>query len=83
MAEYTMAQAIVILGKALGAGIAILGVVGAGLGQGQAIGRLSEAISRNPEASGTIMSQALIAYGIAESASIYALVVSILIIFVL
>lgn len=81
--EITMAEAVLTGLKAIGAGIAILGVFGPGLGQGQSIGRLSEAISRNPEASGTIMGQALIAYGIAESASIYALVVAILIIFVL
>ncbi|WP_334686775.1 F0F1 ATP synthase subunit C [Mycoplasmopsis felis] len=35
---------------AIGAGIAALGVIGTGIGQGYAAGKVAEAVGRNPEA---------------------------------
>jgi len=78
-----LAQAIIILGKAIGAGIAVLAGIGTGAGQGMAAGRIAEAIARNPEADGKIMSKMYIAYGISESPAIYGFVVAMLIIFLL
>ena len=62
----------------LGAGIAAIGGIGAGLGQGIATGYAVEAISRQPEAKQDIM-QTLIT-GLAIT-GIYALVISFLLIF--
>lgn len=78
-----LAEAIIILGKAIGAGIAVLAGIGTGIGQGISAGTISEAIARNPEAEGKIMSKAYITYGIAESPAIYGFVVAMLILFAL
>lgn len=76
-----MSQAIVTLGKAIGAGIAVLAGIGTGIGQGISAGKVAEAIARNPEAEGKIMSRVYITYGISESPAIYGFVVAMLILF--
>lgn len=66
----------------IGAGIAGIGLLGAGIGQGYAAGKASEAVGRNPEAEGKIRNMMIIGAAIAESSALYALVISILLIFV-
>ena len=68
---------------ALGAGIAALTGIGGGIGIGIATGKATEAISRQPEASGSIRSSLMLGLVFIETAIIYALIVAILIIFVL
>ncbi|MCB9498596.1 MAG: ATP synthase F0 subunit C [Bacillales bacterium] len=65
----------------LGAGIAVLTGIGQGLGQGYAAGKAVEAIARQPEASGKIMSTMLIGQAVAETTGLYALLVAVLLIF--
>ena len=67
---------------ALGAGMAMIGASGVGAGQGVAAGRAAEAVGRNPEAESKIRSMLILGMGIAESAAIYALIISILLLFV-
>ena len=67
---------------ALGAGLAMVGASGVGAGQGVAAGRAAEAVGRNPEAESKIRSMLILGMGIAESAAIYALIISILLLFV-
>jgi F-type H+-transporting ATPase subunit c len=67
--------------SALGAGLAICGVIGAGAGQGYAAGKGAEAVGRQPEARGTIMSTMLIGAAIAETTAIYGLVIAIILLF--
>jgi F-type H+-transporting ATPase subunit c len=67
---------------ALGAGIAALGVVGGGLGIGIIGGKAVEAVARQPEAKGDITSTMIISIAFAEVTSLYALIASILLIFV-
>ncbi len=70
--------------KFLGAGMSVgLAGLGVGCGQGIAAGKLAEAISRNPEQKGKIMSSAIVGLAIAESGVIYALVIAIILMFVL
>lgn len=69
-------------GAAIGAGIAMIGGAGAGIGQGYAAGKAAEAISRNPEAESKIRSIMIIGAAIAESSALYSLVVSIVLLFV-
>jgi len=57
------------------------GAIGAALGEGYAAGNASEAIGRNPEKSGDILKNMLIGQAVAESAGIFALVISMLLIF--
>lgn len=67
---------------AIGAGVAMVGASGVGAGQGVAAGRAAEAVGRNPEAESKIRTMMIVGMGIAESAAIYALIVSILLLFV-
>ncbi len=57
------------------------GAIGAALGEGYAAGNASQAIGRNPEKSGDILKNMLIGQAVAESAGIFALVVSMLLLF--
>jgi F-type H+-transporting ATPase subunit c len=64
----------------IAAGIAVLTGLGAGIGIGIATGRASEAISRQPEASGKIMTAFFLGIALAEATAIYGFVVAILVI---
>ncbi len=65
---------------AIGAGIAALACIGAGLGIGIATGHAVDAIARQPEADGKIMRNLLLGSALAEATAIYGFVVAILII---
>ena len=67
----------------LGAALAIgLGAIGPGIGIGLVAGRAREALGRNPDARGPIQQNMMLAIAFAEAIAIYALVVSVIIIFV-
>lgn len=67
-----------------GGGIAMgLGAIGAAVGQGYTAARANLAVSRNPKISGDIFKSMLVGQAIAESASIFALVITILLLFVI
>ena len=65
---------------AVGAGIAVLGALGAGIGIGIATGKAVEAVARQPEADGKIMKLLLLGCALAEATAIYGFVVAIMII---
>lgn len=69
--------------KLLAAGLAMgLGAIGPGIGVGLvALGAL-QAIGRNPEARGPIMTNMILGIAFAEAVAIYALVVAFVLIFV-
>lgn len=67
---------------ALGAGIAMIGCLGVGFGQGFVGAKAAEAVGRNPEAMGKVRTLLLLSCAIAESSALYSLVVSILLLFV-
>lgn len=69
--------------KALGAGLAMIGVIGPGIGIGLLVQGALNAIGRNPEASGQITTNMILGIVFAEAVAIYALVVSLIILFVL
>jgi len=65
-----------------GAGIAMgLGAMGAAVGEGYTAGEANSAVSRSPEISGDIFKNMLVGQAVAESASIFALVIAILMLF--
>ncbi|ADJ25858.1 MAG: ATP synthase F0 subunit C [Dehalogenimonas sp.] len=69
--------------RLLAAGLAMgLGAIGPGIGIGILGSGAVNAVSRNPEARGPIFTNLLFAVALAEAVAIYALVVSILLIFV-
>ncbi|GAA0690646.1 MULTISPECIES: ATP synthase F0 subunit C [Clostridium] len=64
--------------KAIAAAIAVLVGIGAGISTGLSTGKAVEAISRQPEASGKIISALSIGNGFAEATAIYGFLISIL-----
>ncbi len=75
------ARALVLMGSAIGAGCAMIAGIGPGVGQGFAAGKGAEAVGRQPEARGTIMSTMLLGAAVAETTGIYGLVVAIILLF--
>lgn len=67
--------------SAIGAGLAMIAGVGPGIGQGFAAGKGAEAVGRQPEARGTIMSTMLLGAAVAETTGIYGLVIAIILLF--
>lgn len=69
--------------KLLAAGLAIgLGAIGPGIGIGLVVLGALQAIGRNPEARGPIMTNMILGIAMAESVAIYALVITVILIWV-
>ena len=69
--------------KELGAGLAIgLGTIGPGIGIGLIGAKALEAMGRNPEVTGTVQTNMILAIAFAESLGIFALVIALLLKFV-
>lgn len=68
---------------AIGAGIAVLTGLGAGIGIGIATGKATEAVARQPEASGKITTLLLLGCALAEATAIYGFVVALMMIIML
>jgi F-type H+-transporting ATPase subunit c len=69
------------LGAYIGAGFSMIGACGAGIGQGYAAGRACDAVGRNPEVESKIRTMLIVGCAIAETSCIYALIISIILIF--
>ena len=69
--------------KAVGAGIAMVGALGPGVGIGLLVQGALQAIGRNPDASGNIQTNMILGIVFAEAVAIYCLVVALIILFVL
>ena len=65
-------QAMLSIGLPIGVGLA---AIGSGIGLGRAVGSAMEAIGRQPEAMGKIMTSMIIGAALIEALTIYALVV--------
>ena len=68
---------------AIGAAIAVLTGIGAGIGIGHATGKAVEAIARQPEAEGKISKNLILGCALAEATAIYGFVIGLLIIIML
>ena len=67
--------------SAIGAAIAVIAGLGPGIGQGYAAGKGAEAVGRQPEARGAIMSTMLVGSAVSETSGIYGLVVAMILLF--
>ena len=75
-------ETIVILAAYIGGGLAMgLGAIGAAIGEGYTAAQANESVSRDPKNSGEIFKNMLVGQAVAESASIFALVIAILLLF--
>jgi F-type H+-transporting ATPase subunit c len=68
---------------AIGAGLAALSGLGAGIGIGIATNGATQATARQPEASGKIMTTLILGCALAEATAIYGLVVALMCIIML
>lgn len=75
------AKTIIMAGSAIGAGIGLIAGVGPGVGQGYAAGKAVEAVARQPEAKGDIISTMVLGQAVAESTGIYSLVVALILLY--
>lgn len=67
---------------AIGVGITMLVGMMTGLGQGFAAGKAVEAVGRNPEAAPQIRSLLILGCALAETAALYGILISVLLMFV-
>ena len=78
------AEAFVIAGKALGAGLCMgIGAIGPALGEGNAVSRALEGMARQPESTSTLQTNMILGCAITETTGIYCLLISFLILFAL
>jgi len=68
--------------KLIGAGLAMIGAIGAGVGIGSVVGGAVQGMARNPDAAGTIQTNMILGIAFAEAIAIYCLVVALVLIFV-
>lgn len=71
-----------ILGKLIGAGLAMIGTIGAGAGIGIVVNGALQGLARNPDVSGSLLTNMILGIAFAEAVAIYCLVVALLILFV-
>lgn len=67
--------------KFIGAGIATLGLIGAGVGVGQVFASLIQGVSRNPSVRGQLFTYAILGFALSEATGLFALMVSFLILY--
>ena len=74
-------NAILIMGKSCGAGLATIGLAGAGVGVGVVFGSLVFALSRNPSEQGRLFKFAMLGFALTEAVGLLALMMAFLILF--
>ena len=83
--DYTvLADAIKVIGKAIGAGLCMgIGAIGPAIGEGNAVSKALEGMARQPEAAGNLRTTMILGCAITETTGIYALLIAFLILFTL
>ena len=62
-----MERALVLMGCAIGAGLALIAGIGPGIGEGYAAGKTVEAIARQPELKGELTSTMILGIALSET----------------
>jgi ATP synthase F0 subunit c len=68
--------------KLIGAGLAMIGTIGAGAGIGVVVNGAVQSIARNPDASGAVQTNMILGIAFAEAVAIDCLVIALLRLFV-
>ncbi len=76
-----IARALVLMGCAIGAGLALIAGIGPGIGEGFAVGKACEAIARQPEQKGSVTTTMLMGCAVAETTGLYGFIIGLLLIF--
>ncbi|RYP12174.1 hypothetical protein DL767_011379 [Monosporascus sp. MG133] len=77
----TTAAALIASAKMQGAGLATIGLGGAGIGIGTVFGALIQGVARNPALKGQLFSYAILGFAFAEATGLFALMVAFLLLF--
>jgi F-type H+-transporting ATPase subunit c len=72
---------IITAAKLIGAGLATIGMAGAGVGIGTVFGSLIIGVSRNPSATKQLFSYAIFGFAMTEAIALFALMMAFLILF--
>ncbi len=67
--------------KLIGAGLAMIGVVGAGIGIGTVFAAFVQSVGRNPSARGDVFTMTMLGFALIEAIALYALVIALIILF--
>ncbi len=67
--------------KAIGAGLAAIGVLGGGVGVGIVFGNYMNAAARNPSLKDELRTYAFLGFALSEATSLFALVIAFIILF--
>lgn len=78
-----MENSILMAGKFIGAGLAMIGAAGAGVGIGLCVNGAIQGMARNPDTYGTLLTNMILGIAFSEAIAIYCLVIAFLIMFVL
>ena len=65
----------------IGAGLAVIGVIGPGIGIGCIFASFITAVGRNPAARGEVFTMTMLGFALVEAIALFALVVALIIIF--
>ncbi len=74
-------EAVIMGMSALAAGLAMVAMAGVGIGIGFNAGKTVESTARQPEAQGTLLKVMLVGVALTETAGIFALIISIILLF--
>ncbi len=77
-----MEQTILHAARFIGAGLAMIGALGGGIGIGLSAQGAVQGIARNPDAAGTVQTNMILGIAFSEAVAIYCLVIALLILFV-
>lgn len=69
--------------KAIGAGIAVIALLGVGIGIGNIFATLVASVARNPAAKNTVQPLAILGFALTEAVALFALLIAFIILFVL
>lgn len=67
--------------KLVGAGLAAIGVAGAGVGIGHIFSALVSSVARNPSARNQVFGLGILGFALTEAVALYALLISFLVLF--
>ena len=65
----------------IGAGLAVIGVIGSGIGIGNIFSSFIEAVGRNPAARGEVFTMTMLGFALVEAIALFALVIALVILF--
>ncbi len=74
-------SALVIMASAIAAGISMIAGIGPGIGQGYAAGKGTEAVGKRPKLQPLVVRTMLVGQAVAQTTGIYALVISLVLLF--